>query len=139
MNEYNLLFDEYCWRSKEMTAPEVCGIYCAYSCVKQNGRLLVHDLLYIGQTGNVRRRLIQHTQEGDFDSELTDDTFVFYTWAELDGRSLDACEAALIYHYKPRYNDKHKDRFSGHDKTHVSCSGKWAFLVKGEFTQEPTE
>jgi len=139
MSNYNLVFNEYCWRGKELTAPEKSGIYCAYSCVKQNGQLLVHELLYIGQAGDLRQRLTQHTQDGDFDSELNDKKVVFYTWAELDGRSLDACEAAMIYHFKPRYNDKLKDRFTGHDTTNVKCSGKWAFRVKEEFTQKPTE
>ena len=139
MNDYKLVFDEYCWRGKELTAPEKSGIYCAYSCVKRDKKLLVDELLYIGQAGNLHKRLTQHTQQGDFNPELKDEKVVFYTWAELDGRSLDACEAAMIYHYQPKYNNQHKERFTGHDTTHVICSGKWAFRVKGEFTQEPTE
>lgn len=138
MNNYSLQFDGYCWRGNETTAPTASGIYCAYSCVKQNGQFFVSELLYIGQAGNLRQRLTQHTNAGDFDLEIANAKVVFYAWATLDGRSLDACEAAMIYHFQPRYNTQNKNSFTGHDITSVSSSGKWAFRVAGTFTQEPT-
>ena len=138
MNVYDLNFARYCWRGNEDTAPESSGVYCAYSCVKQEGQLFVDELLYVGQTGNLRNRLKEHTSSGKFKPELDAGKVVFYAWAVLDGRSLTACEAAMISHYRPRYNEQLKDGFRGHDVTRVSCSGEWAFRVKGEFTEEPT-
>ena len=138
MNDYKLQFDNYCWRGNENTAPNVSGIYCVYSCVKQAGQFFVSELLYIGQAGDLRQRLSQHTTKGDFDRELVNGKVVFYTWALVDGRSLNACEAAMIYHFQPPYNQQCRNSFTGHGITSVESSGRWAFRVSGLFTQEPT-
>lgn len=138
MNDYVLTFAGFCWMQNELTAPEAGGIYCVYSCNRIGSKMIVDRLLYIGQTDNFRRRFSEHTASGKFTPETAANKAVFYSYASLDGRSLDACEAAMVYHFQPPYNDSLKGSFSGHDTTTVSASGPWAFRVAGSFTQVPT-
>ena len=138
MNNYVLNFDNYCWMGNESTAPECGGIYCVFSCNRAGSQLLVDELLYIGQTANFRRRFEEHTASGRFSPETAAGKVVFFAYALLDGRSLNACEAALVYHFQPRYNESLRESFSGHDVTTVSAGGRWAFRIAGSFVQNPT-
>ena len=139
MNNYALDFSGYCWQGLESSVGEDSGIYCAYSCRNINGQMLVDRLLYIGQSDNLRRRLSQHTASGKFQPEIDQGKSVFYSYAVLDGRSLDACEAAMIHHFRPPYNEQSTATFQGHDATTVTSSGRWAFSVAGTFTESPSQ
>ncbi len=77
-----------------------------------------------------------HEHKPQWESELRTGEMLCYARAELDKTSLDICEAALIFHYRPVCNGTADKNFH-HDTTHIVMSGAVG-LLNDEITVERT-
>lgn len=129
VHEYALDFDGYWTYGSEGFLPGFAGIYCVYSCTNNRPEktVAIEKLLYIGQARNIRERLQSHDDFANWVSELGHGKTLCYSYAPLPWKSLDICEAALIFHMKPLFN-KIGERGFHHDKTHVTTKGCNRFL-----------
>ena len=131
MKVINLQFDGY-WReiSKAWITP--CpGLYCVYRCAPLlNGRLLLHELIYIGQSENVNSRITNHERVLDWQGSLLAGEELCYTVAEVRAQSdRDVAEAALINEVKPRFNSDFIDSYS-FEPAIISCGGTNGLLPR---------
>ena len=64
------------------------------------------DLIYIGQTAELNKRLSEHEKREDFLSLCEKGEMLFYTFAEIKGDEdvRKRIEAALIYELRPQLN-----------------------------------
>ena len=117
--------------------PNVSAIYCLFS-TKDNGRggRALAKLLYIGKTtasNGFRNRCLQHLnpKREDYLHNTEDncpDNQCWYTYATLDGRLLEKCEAAMIKQFSPPLN---KNDPTNDSPSRIIISGKFADVMKG--------
>lgn len=111
----NLQMDGF-WRDcNKRWVPIVAGLYCVYSCTNNpdSGTVLLHRLLYIGQSEDTNRRLAEHERMSDWRSVLEEGQELCYSVAQLDTKQdRDIAEAALVYVANPPFNVALKDSFS---------------------------
>ena len=124
----------------EYKVPDVSAIYCLYS-TKDNGRggRCLNNLLYVGKTvasNGFRNRCLQHLdpERDDYLHNTIDDcpdNLCWYTYALLDGRSLEKCEAAMIKLFKPPLN---KNAPAHNGVSNLEINGRYAWGIKGTWT-----
>lgn len=111
--------------------PDQYGIY--YVATK---KINSNDLttLYIGQSDDLNYRLSHHEKYDSFiDSTNDDEELVIYT-AIVDSQKVDRVEQAMISHFQPPLNEKHKDNFVKQD-TIITFTGH---LTYKSFTVKKT-
>ena len=136
---YSLDFDGYWVEEHWGSLPAASGVYCVYACIyrKASDKVSLRRLLYIGESGNVRRRVPEDPKErrDEWEDELADDEVLCVSCAKItpaDARR--RAEAAMINHHEPPCNVEYVLCFP-FDKTHVSTSGEKAKLIPS-FTVE---
>ena len=122
--------------------PNISAIYCLFSTKSdgQGGRVL-DKLLYIGKTtasNGFRNRCLQHLdpKRADYLHNTEDDcpdNLCWYTYAPLDGRSLEKCEAAMIKNFPTPLNKNHP---SHNSPSQLIISGKFANNIEGSWDVE---
>lgn len=116
---YNLNFNGYFWQED---LPEQAGLYLTY-IVKYNEKTQkynIDELVYIGETKNIKDRQSQHIQSGDYPTGVK----LAFSYALLSGGEAyrKRCEAALIYKIQPVWNTENKQSFN-HDTTTINSGG----------------
>ena len=124
----------------EYKVPDVSAIYCLYS-TKDNGcgGRKLNNLLYIGKTvasNGFRNRCLQHLDPNrdDYLHNTEDDCpdrLCWYTYAVVDGRSLEKCEAAMIKEFKPALN---KITPVHNGISHLEIIGRYSWGIRGKRT-----
>ena len=107
---------------------DTSGIYCVYA-VKSKHQV---RLIYIGESENVRTRLIKHNRYDDWVNELTKGEKLYFSYAKASSTDRERAEAALINYHVPPLNDEHTINFSYLDTT-IKLSGDILELSE-EFT-----
>ena len=135
MKEYSLNFNGYWREAKKEGIPEVSGVYLVYRCVYNviTKTVLLKELIYIGKSVNVNRRVLEHSNAGDFSNELNFGEELCYSVAEVGKSDLSVVENALIYAQKPRLNENGKDSFSYPDSS-FNIGGRCALLNYTSFS-----
>ena len=131
---YSLNFDGYFL--SELGIPEDTGIYMAHRCIydRVNDEVDLKEILYIGQSTNLRQRVKQHIEKKDFVSYHRPNETICYSYAPCDGRSIDAIENGLIYMQQPRANTLLKDDYHHAMPVSFSCFGRYGRLKKQNYT-----
>ena len=106
MKDYILNFDWYWRECNKNGLPTYSGIYLVYRSRynPQNDRVSLVEIIYIGQTDNIRGRLINHEKYELFLSQLIEQEELCYSCAEVV-EDIDMVENALIFAQKPVLND----------------------------------
>ena len=106
--------------------PEKPEIYCIYRA-NSDGEPV--ELLYIGESENIKERFIGHEHYEDWEGELLPDENLVFSYAVFNSREIarKRAEAALIFAHKPVCNKQSTETF-GYDTTTVTTKGKNAFL-----------
>ena len=130
MKTITLKFNGY-WREVDKGGvPNQSGIYCVYSCIynasEKTVRLL--RLLYIGESENVRERLINHERLQDWQNALQKGETICYSFAAINENDRERAEAALIYKIKPPFNTEHSRQFNYYP-TEIIVEGETRFLL----------
>ena len=107
----------------------VSGVYCVYSCVynKDEGKVSINKLLYIGESENVRERIVYHDRLDDWNDSLKAGQILCYSYAEVGKIDRERAEAALIFEMQPTFNTEHTKEFIYND-TEIITSGANKFL-----------
>ena len=133
VHRYELDFVGFWTEGRQGAMPAGSGVYCVYACVPQpDTTLSLLRLLYIGRSENIQRRLCAHEKTGLWKSLLRDGEKLCYSYASVPSRSLEVCEAALIFWHRPPCNDQSTSGFY-HSTTTVRTKGSNLFLSP-EFT-----
>jgi len=136
---FSLTFQGY-WREENKAGiPEGSGVYCVYTCtLKQDNTVTIHKLIYIGEGGNVRKRIAEHPK-ADWDvwrGHLNRGEELCFSFARVEAQNRVRVQAALIFRHKPPENSDYKWDFP-FDKTTINASEKTALLVTS-FTVDKT-
>ena len=118
--------------------PAISGVYCIYACRydPNEDTVSITRLLYIGEAGNVRRRVPEEpeTRRDVWAKQLRRGEELCVSRAGIRSVDRKRVEAALIYRHKPPCNIEYVDYFP-FDKTTVTTSGRNAEL-SNKFTVE---
>lgn len=132
---YQLNFNGY-WRHINRSGlPAVTGVYAVYRCTynQTTDKVTLHEIIYIGQAENINERHKKHEKLPLFQKELKEGEELCYTYAEVDGRSLDLIENALVFAQKPKLNDKLKDNYD-HQSANIKLDGCTACMKYTDFS-----
>lgn len=96
----------------ESPLPNAPGLYCIWACyprydVYRGQYLEPSRLLYIGESGNLAKRLLNHEKEWAWYAQLTAGQLLAVTYARMDGEHESwrrSVENALIVHHQPPCN-----------------------------------
>ncbi len=104
--------------------PDESGIYCVYES-SDNG--ILHRLLYIGESENIRNRIASHERKDDWIQELETGKILRFSYTLIDKNNRVRVEAAYINKHKPPTNSEYVDNFDFH-KTTINTSGNNDYL-----------
>lgn len=129
MKTISLNFDGY-WREiNKGGVPAESGVYCVYACTynQNEGTVSLRELMYVGESENVRERLANHERLSDWKKRLKSGETLCYSVALVSGNDRNRAEAAVIFHHKPPCNTEYKYSFP-YEATVIQTSGKNALL-----------
>ena len=122
-------FDGY-WRDiNKGGIPAQSGIYGVYECTynAQTDKVTLNGLIYIGESGDVRGRLVNHNKYGDWLTYVSPGNTLCFSFGAVSAVDRERAEAALIFKYKPPENTEHRDNFI-YDQTTLALRGETKFL-----------
>lgn len=117
MKEYIINFQGY-WRElNKSDIPAQSGIYMVYRCTynRASDTVGLVDIIYIGQSNNVRNRLSNHEKQTEFEKQLASGEELCYSFAPVDIQDLDTVERSLIFAQKPILNENLAETYGGPD------------------------
>ena len=135
MKTFNLHFEGSILDKYRYTLPTYSGVYLVYrGTLSADGKSLhCNEIMYIGQSDNIRQRLFSHNKRTEFLQRLEEGEALFYSWAKVGLNDLDRVESTLIFHVKPELNDLGKEKFL-YPSTTIHSSGACARLDR-DFTE----
>lgn len=134
MKQISLEFNGY-WREVNKSGvPAQSGVYCVYACTynQTEGTVSIRELMYIGESENVQKRLSNHEKLSKWESRLRSGETLCYSFAGVGNVDRVRAEAALIYHHRPPCNTEYVNYFP-YPETTIRTSGR-NYLLKSEFT-----
>lgn len=131
---YNLAYDGYWLDRNKSGVPATSGIYTVYRATydPSTDKVILHEVIYIGESSNVRDRIAGHEKIGEWKRHLRRGEELCFSFAPVPAASRLRTEAALIHHHKPSVNAEYVDVFP-FDETIVTTSGT-SELLSGRFT-----
>lgn len=129
MREIVLEFKGYWTEASEDFIPNQSGVYCVYRGVYEpaNRRALLKELLYIGESTNVRNRIRNHESKGAWREHLKEGETLCYSFTPLL-YDRNRAEAALINFHKPPENVDYLYDYP-YDDTAVFLTGRTLLLT----------
>ncbi len=134
-----LEFNGY-WRDESISdVPASSGIYCVYRGTRNTTvkpiTVNLTELIYIGESGDVRERLANHDKYDSWKRKLKEGEVLLYSVAKVTTGKNDRlrAEATLINSCDPVINKEYTQEYSAEDpfpfnKTTVKTSGENMFL-----------
>ncbi|MEX8520261.1 MAG: hypothetical protein AB3X44_17270 [Leptothrix sp. (in: b-proteobacteria)] len=115
--------------------PELSGIYCVYGGIEdpQKKSVDIKELIYVGESDNVNRRLAQHDAIPYWRSCIKKGRGLYFSFGPVAAAERERCEAALIFQHKPPANIIYVDTFP-FESTTISLASKRAPLLERNFT-----
>lgn len=104
-------------------------MYCVYACTysAETNRVSLRELIYVGESSDVRERLANHERLKDWKRRLRVGETLCYSVAEVSSDDRERAEAAVIYRHKPPCNTEYVNRFP-FENTTIQTSGRNRFL-----------
>ena len=129
MKTYTLNFNGYWREANKGGIPSVPGIYLVYRCIYNRiaNTVSLLELVYIGQSDNVKRRINEHSDTNDLGACLRQGEELCYSVAEIRIQDLGLVENALIFAQKPRMNAIGKKSYNYPDAS-FNIGGRCALL-----------
>lgn len=125
MKRISLIFEGYF--TSESAVPSRSGIYAVYRGTNNtNNTVTLKELVYVGESSNVRDRLSGHEKKPDWERHLLYGETLIYSFAPIVA-DREQAEAAIINHHKPKENSEYAHSFPFED-TQMNLSGKHKFL-----------
>jgi excinuclease UvrABC nuclease subunit len=135
---YGVEFDGYWREPAKGSIPDTSGIYCVFSCVRNEAENTVSlkKLIYIGESCDVRSRIANHEKLDDWKKHVMKGEVLCFSFAAVTSASRGRCEAAMIFEHRPPVNTEYAEAFP-YDKTTISLTGKTKLLTEN-FTVQRT-
>ena len=129
MKTISLNFRGYWLESHKASVPEASGVYCVYAGTyrAETDQVSLRELIYVGESSDVRDRLSNHERLKDWKRRLRAGETLCYSVAEVSSDDRDRAEAAVIYRHKPPCNTEYVNRFP-FESTTIQTSGRNRFL-----------
>lgn len=128
---FTLTFEGY-WREEDKDEiPSRSGVYCVYTCTKHApGKIEIHELIYIGEGGNVRERISNRpaSEWESWKSYLKWGDELCFSFAQVDAATRERIQCALIFGHQPPENDKCKEGFP-FDTVGLNLEGRTELLT----------
>lgn len=124
VKSYTLRFGQYYPEANIAGLPARSGIYCVYACTyNARDRISSLELLYIGESRNIRGRVEGHERWDEWRSKLQRGQNLCFNAALICPKSdRKRAEAAMIYALKPPCNTEYMYRFL-FDRTKIQTKG----------------
>lgn len=102
-----------------------------YSCYYNltTKRVIIEELYYIGESGNVCNRVRNHERLDDWKNRLPKGQTLCFSFAPVAFEDRERVEAALIIRTQPPFNTEHKEQFAYNDTT-INTNGDNILLPK---------
>ena len=135
MRTYSIQFEGYWLEQNKMDVPAKSGVYMVYRGKYNVEKRFVelYEILYIGQSVNMRDRIVNHDHIKAFTTSLYPGESLCYSCAVVDETDLDIVENALIIAQKPRLNETIRNDLDYTEKR-FQVSGRCALLKYRDFT-----
>lgn len=119
--------------------PDESGIFCVYAGHEKPASLdvVMRKLIYIGETRNIRKRLMNHERRADWLQHVYPDERLWFSYALSDFDERLQIEQAMVFHHQPLENTSYIDSFH-HPVTKMNLFGDTPLLDK-KFTVFPTD
>lgn len=125
MKKISLNFEGY-WTNQSLI-PARSGVYCVYRG-KDNGETVgISQLLYVGESDNMRDRVACHERMADWKRCLQYGEVLIFSAGPIITDRIQA-EAAIIYQHKPKLNLEYRDSFPFED-TEMTLTGRTSELT----------
>lgn len=136
---FNLTFHGFYHERRLHEMPDESGIFCVYAGHEKPASVdvVVRKLIYIGETRNIRRRLIHHERRNDWLQHVYPDERLWYSYALSDFEERLQLEQALVYHHQPPENTSYIEKFD-QPPTKVKLFGDIPLLDQ-QFAVFPTD
>ena len=135
MRIYSILFEGYWLERNKEDVPARSGVYLVYrgKYNQEKNKVDLNEIIYIGQSVNMRQRIVNHDHIRLFESSLENGETLCYSCAAIDDADLDIVENALIIAQKPRLNETKQSNLDYSEKR-FQVSGRCALLKYTDFT-----
>ena len=135
MKTYNIQFEGYWLERNKMDVPARSGVYMVYRGKYNQEKNMVdlYEIIYIGQSVNMRERIVNHDHIKAFEATLSHGEVLCYSCAAVDEKDLDIVENALIIAQKPRLNETKQSNLDYSDKRFL-VGGRCSLLKYNDFT-----
>lgn len=135
MRTYSILFEGYWLERNKSHVPEKSGVYMVYrgKFNQEKNNVELYEIIYIGQSINMRDRIVNHDHIQAFEATLNFGETLCYTCAAIDEKDLDIVENALIIAQNPRLNETKQSGLDYSEKR-FQVSGRCALLKYTDFT-----
>ena len=129
MKTISLNFRGYWLESHKTSVPAASGVYCVYAGTyrAETDKVSLRELIYVGESNDVRERLSNHERLKDWKRHLRTGETLCYSVAKVNSDDRERAEAAVIYRNKPPCNTEYVYRFP-FESTTIQTSGKNRFL-----------
>ena len=135
MRTYSIQFAGYWLEQNKKDVPAKSGVYLVYRgrFIQEKNFVELYEILYIGQSVNMRERIAHHDHIGAFEATLHNGETLCYSCAAIDEKDLDLIENALIIAQKPRLNETKQINLDYSEKR-FQVSGRCSLLKYTDFT-----
>ena len=135
MRTYNIQFEGYWLERNKKDVPAKCGVYMVYrgKYNQEKNSVDLYEIIYIGQSVNMRERIVNHDHIEAFEDALNYGETLCYSCAAVDEGDLDLVENALIIAQKPRLNETKQSNLDYSEKR-FQVSGRGSLLKYHDFT-----
>jgi len=118
-----------------MDVPAMSGVYMVYrgKYNQEKNSVDLHEIIYIGQSVNMRERIMNHDHIEAFKGTLNSGETLCYSCASVAENELDIVENALIIAQKPRLNEAKQCNLDYSEKR-FQVSGRCSLLRYNDFT-----
>ena len=134
MRVYDIIFEGYWLEQDKQDVPAGSGVYMVYrgkyDQIKKTINL--YEIIYIGQSVNMRERIVNHDRIQNFEADLNSGETLCYSCAAVNENDLDIVENALIIAQKPRQNRIKK--YLDYSDKRFQVSGNCSLLKYRDFT-----
>jgi excinuclease UvrABC nuclease subunit len=118
------------WRERYIeNIPNRSGIYCVYECTYDtfSDTVSIHRLIYIGEAGNVKDRIINHEKKPEWKRYVDPGNELCFSFGYVESKNRSRAEAAFIYNHRPLVNTDYVDEFP-FPSTAITSKGRTAKL-----------
>lgn len=139
MSKFTINVQGYYLDESRKDFPLSSGIYFVYRGIHdiERNRAILNELIYIGETDNLRQRHNEHDRREDFLNTLGEGEVLFYCYAKTSCTEEDRkqIESALIYAILPSLNEKSTTTFN-YPTTEIIVEGNRHAFVPSSITMK---